>query len=164
MGWRNGDRARVKANWPRSFIFNTFFYSWCAEANENAIKAASSTGRQILRYRSYHGATNATMQLTGDPRRLANEPGMPRSSMDQIHTIIGSGDGAGEGRAEPYDLEEVIMYEGPDTIAAMFVETVTGTNGIVPPPAGYMQGLCRILDKYGFSWWVMKSCVASVNR
>ena len=135
---------------------NTFFFTLGgAEANENAIKAARLyTGRHkiLARYRSYHGATNATMQLTGDPRRLANEPGMP----GVVHVMD----------PRPYDysfgqndeeivrnnltyLEEVITYEGPDQIAAMFIETVTGTNGILPPPKGYLKGLRALLDKYG---------------
>ncbi len=135
---------------------NTFFFTLSgAESNENAIKAARQfTGRSkiLARYRSYHGATNATMQLTGDPRRLANEPGMP----GVIHVMD----------PRPYDysfgtteeemtennlryLEEVITYEGPDTIAAMFVETVTGTNGVMPPTRGYLKGLRALLDKYG---------------
>ncbi len=135
---------------------NTFFFTLGgAEANENAIKAARLyTGRHkiLARYRSYHGATNGCMQLTGDPRRLANEPGMP----GVVHVMD----------PEPYDfsfgdtdsekvernlryLEEVIMYEGPETIAAMFIETVIGTNGILPPPEGYLVGLRALLDKYG---------------
>ncbi|MGC6415512.1 MAG: aminotransferase class III-fold pyridoxal phosphate-dependent enzyme [Bradymonadia bacterium] len=135
---------------------NTFFYTLGgAEANENAIKAAKLyTGRHkiLARYRSYHGATNATMQLTGDPRRLANEPGMP----GVVHVMdpnpydysFGATDEEKVARNLQY-LEEVIMYEGPETIAAMFIETVTGTNGILPPPKGYLQGLRALLDKYG---------------
>ena len=153
----NGDPGRVSAKLaalvPET---SSFFYTLGgAEANENAIKAAKLyTGRQkiLARYRSYHGATNATMQLTGDPRRLANEPGMPGvvhvMDPDPYHYRFGETEQEKVERNLTY-LEEVIMYEGPDTIAAMFVETVTGTNGIVPPPAGYMQGLRRILDKYG---------------
>lgn len=135
---------------------NTFFFTLGgAEANENAIRAARLfTGRfKILaRYRSYHGGTNACMQLTGDPRRIPNEPGMP----GVIHVMD----------PRPYDysfgvteaemtennlryLEEVLMYEGAESIAAMFVEPVIGTNGIQPPPAGYMQGLRALLDRHG---------------
>ncbi len=135
---------------------NTFFFTLGgAEANENAIKAARLyTGRSkiLARYRSYHGATNATMQLTGDPRRLANEPGMP----GVIHVMdptpydfsFGSTDAEIVENNLRY-LEEVIMYEGPDTIAAMFIETVTGTNGILPPPEGYLKGLKALLSKHG---------------
>ena len=135
---------------------NTFFFALSgAEANENAIKAARSfTGRTkiLARYRSYHGATNATMQLTGDPRRLKNEPGMPGvvHVMDPWpYTFSWGEDDAAITKANLTYLEEIIQYEGPDTIAAMFIETVTGTNGILPPPKGYLKGLRALLDKYG---------------
>ena len=135
---------------------NTVFYTLGgAEANENAIKLARLyTGRfKILsRYRSYHGATNATMQLTGDPRRWANEPGAPGfvKVMDPwpYDYSFGSSDSEIVKNNLTY-LEEVIRYEGPNNIAAMFIETVTGTNGILPPPDGYLQGLRALLDKYG---------------
>jgi taurine--2-oxoglutarate transaminase len=135
---------------------NTFFFTLSgAESNENAIKAARLyTGRHkiLARYRSYHGATNACMQLTGDPRRLANEPGMPGviHVMDPqpYHYSFGSTDEEIVANNLRY-LEEVIMYEGPDNIAAMFIETVTGTNGILPPPKGYLQGLRKLLTRHG---------------
>ncbi|HBP19552.1 MAG TPA: aspartate aminotransferase family protein [Planctomycetes bacterium] len=135
---------------------NTFFFTLGgAEANENAIKAARLyTGRHkiLSRYRSYHGATNACMQLTGDPRRWANEPGTPGfvKVMDPRPYDYSFGESDEEKTANNLRyLEEVITYEGPHTIAAMFIETVTGTNGIMPPPAGYIQGLRKLLDKYG---------------
>lgn len=135
---------------------DTFFFTLGgAEANENAIRAARLfTGRQkiISRYRSYHGGTNATMQLTGDPRRWANEPGMPGviRVMDPTPYDYSFGDTDEERTANNLRyLEEVIQYEGPQTIAAMIVETVTGTNGILPPPEGYLEGLRTLLDKYG---------------
>lgn len=135
---------------------NTFFFTLGgAEANENAIKAVrmySGRFKILSRYRSYHGATNATMQLTGDPRRLANEPGAPGfiKVMDPwpYHYSFGKTDEEITANNLQY-LEEVIMYEGPETIAAMFIETVTGTNGILPPPKGYLKGLRNLLDKYG---------------
>jgi len=134
---------------------NTFFFTLGgAEANENAIKLARLyTGRHkiLSRYRSYHGATNATMQLTGDPRRWANEPGAPGfiKVMDPTpyNYSFGSDDAEIVKNNLQY-LEEVIQYEGPHNIAAMFIETVTGTNGILPPPKGYLQGLRALLDKY----------------
>ena len=135
---------------------NTFFFTLGgAEANENAIRAARLyTGRfKILsRYRSYHGATNATMQLTGDPRRWANEPGSPGfiRVMDPRPYDYSFGTSDEEiVRNNLTYLEEVITYEGPQNIAAMFIEPVTGTNGILAPPAGYLQGLRALLDKYG---------------
>jgi taurine--2-oxoglutarate transaminase len=135
---------------------NTVFYTLGgAEANENAIKLARLyTGRfKILsRYRSYHGATNACMQLTGDPRRLANEPGSPGfvKVMDPWpYTWKWGDDDAEIVKNNLIYLEEVIHYEWPDKIAAMFIETVTGTNGILPPPKGYLKALRALLDKYG---------------
>jgi taurine--2-oxoglutarate transaminase len=135
---------------------NSFFFCLGgAEANENAIKAARLyTGRQkiLSRYRSYHGATNACMQLTGDPRRIHNEPGSPGfvHVMDPrpYHYSFGDSEEAQTAANLQY-LEELIMYEGPETIAAMFVETVTGTNGVQPPPAGYLVGLKKLLEKHG---------------
>jgi len=106
----------------------------------------------LSRYRSYHGATNATMQLTGDPRRLHNEPGMPGvvRVMDPWPYTFSWGDTDAEiVKNNLTYLEEVIVYEGPETIAAMFIETVTGTNGILPPPEGYLTGLSALLKKYG---------------
>lgn len=131
-----------------------FFTLGGAEANENAVRMARLfTGRQkiLSRYRSYHGGTNLTMQLTGDPRRLANEPGAPGFirvfDPEPYHYSFGDSDAERTANNLRY-LEETIMYEGPDTIAAMIVEPVTGTNGILPPPEGYLQGLRALLDKY----------------
>lgn len=135
---------------------NTFFFTLGgAEANENAIRAARLyTGRQkiLSRYRSYHGGTNACLQLTGDPRRWPNEPGGPGfiRVMDPRPYTYAFGATEEEITANNLRyLEEVIQYEGPEQIAAMFIETVTGTNGILPPPKGYLQGLRTLLDRYG---------------
>jgi len=135
---------------------NTFFYTLGgAEANENAIKAARLfTGRHkiIARYRSYHGATHGVMSLTGDPRRWPNEPGMSGvvRVMDPKPYEYSFGTNDEEiVRHNLQYLEEVIQYEGPHTIAAMFLETVTGTNGILIPPKGYLEGLKKLLEKYG---------------
>ena len=135
---------------------NTFFFTLGgAEANENALKMARDfTGRQkiLARYRSYHGATNQCMQLTGDPRRWPNEPGIPGivHVMDPWPYNYSFGKTEEEITANNLRyLEEVIMYEGPKTIAAMIIETVTGTNGILPPPKGYLAGLKALLEKHG---------------
>jgi taurine--2-oxoglutarate transaminase len=135
---------------------NTFFFTLGGtEAIEYAIRAARLfTGRQkiLSRYRSYHGSTNASMQLTGDPRRWANEPGTPGiiRVLDPAPYNYSFGDDDEEiTRNNLTYLEEVIQYEGPQNIAAMFIETVTGTNGILPPPEGYLQGLRALLSKYG---------------
>ncbi len=135
---------------------NTFFFTLGgAEANENAMRAARlMTGRQkiLSRYRSYHGATNATMQLTGDPRRWANEPGAPGFIRVMDPTPYNYSFGKTDAEKTENNLrylEEVIMYEGPQNIAAMFVETVPGTNGVLIPPKGYLKGLKALLERHG---------------
>ena len=136
-------------------IESFFFTLGGAEANENAVRMARLyTGRHkiLARYRSYHGATQLTISLTGDPRRWHSEPAAP----GVVHVLDPS----------PYDfrfgttpeevtrnhlayLEETIAMEGPGTIAAMIIETVTGTNGILVPPPGWLQGLRALLDRHG---------------
>jgi taurine---2-oxoglutarate transaminase len=128
-----------------------FFTLGGAEANENAIRIAKSvTGRQkiLARYRSYHGATYATITLTGDPRRWANEPGMPGvvHVLDPYH---GTGRPVDDAEAALAYLEETITLEGPSTIAAFILEPVTGTNGILIPPEGYLQGVRELCDRHG---------------
>lgn len=133
----------------------TFFTLGGAEANENAIRAARFfTGRQkiLSRYRSYHGGTNLTMQLTGDPRRWPNEPGTPgiiRVMDPRPYSYVFGTTEAEQTEEHLRYLEEVIMYEGPHTIAAMIIETVTGTNGVQPPPEGYLPKLHALLKKHG---------------
>ncbi len=127
-----------------------FFTLGGAEAIENAIKLARGyTGRTkiLARYRSYHGATLGAMTLTGDPRRWANEPG--------IWGVVRYPDTHRWGEKEPrpvaeslQGLEDVIRYEGPHTIAAVFLETIVGTNGILIPPDGYLQGVREICDRH----------------
>jgi len=135
---------------------NTFYFTLGgAESNENAIKLARLyTGRHkiLSRYRSYHGATNLCMQMTGDPRRWANEPGAPGfiRVLDPQPYDYSFGDTEAEVCANNLRyLEEVITYEGGHNIAAMVIETVTGTNGILPPPAGYLRGLKALLERHG---------------
>ena len=128
-----------------------FFTNGGAEANENAIKLARFyTGRHkiLARYRSYHGATAGAISLTGDPRRWAVEPGMPGvvHVLDPYHGIDRGWESAESSLAR---IEETIQLEGPNTIAAFILETVTGTNGILVPPDGYLQGIRALCDKYG---------------
>src|SRR3954452_21600888 len=128
-----------------------FFTNGGAEANENAIKLARQlTGRQkiLTRYRSYHGATGQVINLTGDPRRWAAETG--------VWGMVRVPDSHRWGRKDPEpvqesleELEEIIMFEGPQTIAAFILEPVVGTNGILIPPDGYLQGVRALCDKYG---------------
>ncbi len=128
-----------------------FFTNGGAEANENAIKLArQATGRQkiLARYRSYHGATGQVITATGDPRRWAAENG--------VWGVVRVPDSHrwAEPLPDPVEdslrgLEEVIMYEGPQTIAAFILEPVVGTNGILVPPDGYLQGVREICSRYG---------------
>jgi len=128
-----------------------FFTNGGAEANENAIKIARLfTGRHkiLTRYRSYHGATAGSMSLTGDPRRWANEPGIPGviRVFDPYHGIERGWDSVEQALA---NVEEVIQLEGPQNIAAFILEPVTGTNGVLVPPDGYLQGVREICTRHG---------------
>ena len=133
----------------------SFFTNSGAEANENAIRLARMyTGRHkiIARYRSYHGATQGAISLTGDPRRWPNEPGMPGLvRMFDPYTYrcpAGHPDPCPVCMGAPH-LEEILQYEGPQTVAAVFMETVTGTNGVIPPPDGYLQAIREVCDRHG---------------
>ena len=135
-----------------------FFTNAGAEANENAIKLAKAyTGKWKIfsMYRSYHGATYGAANLTGEPRRFINEPGIPGFIKF---------DGPYEYRApkackfeKEEDvtafylelLENQLLYEGTDLIAAIFLETVVGSNGVLVPPKGYLEGVRALCDKYG---------------
>jgi taurine--2-oxoglutarate transaminase len=128
-----------------------FFTNGGAEANENAIKLArQATGRQkiLARYRSYHGATGGVITLTGDPRRWAAEPGIPGVVRFPDTHRWGTPDALPVGEALQ-GLEDVIMFEGAHTIAALIIEPVVGTNGILVPPDGYLQGVREICDRHG---------------
>ena len=128
-----------------------FFTNGGAESNENAIKIARSyTGRHkiLARYRSYHGGTSGAMMLTGDPRRWTQEPGMPGviHVLDPHHGMGRPVDTAEQSLAM---LDEIIQLEGANQIAAFFLETVSGTNGILIPPPGYLEGVRELCTKYG---------------
>jgi taurine--2-oxoglutarate transaminase len=128
-----------------------FFTNGGAEANENAIKVARwYTGRHkiLARYRSYHGGTAGAISLTGDPRRWAAEPGLPGvvHVPDPYHGIQRGWDSVDDALAR---LEEIIQLEGPGTIAGFILEPVTGTNGVLVPPAGYLHGVRALCDKHG---------------
>jgi taurine--2-oxoglutarate transaminase len=146
---------------PGGRLSKVLFTLGGADSNENAVKLARGyTGKfkVLTRYRSYHGATAGAMALTGDPRRQAWEPGlMPdvvhfldpyryRSTFHRTNPDISDSEFCQDYLAH---LEEIIRYEGAETIAAVLIESVTGTNGIIIPPDGYLQGVRDLCDKYG---------------
>ncbi|HEY1099358.1 MAG TPA: aminotransferase class III-fold pyridoxal phosphate-dependent enzyme [Myxococcota bacterium] len=134
---------------------SVFFTLGGGEANENAVRAARGvTGRQkvLVRYRSYHGATALAINMTGDQRRWANEPGPPGivRVMDPQPYNYSFGDSLDEiCKNNLQYLEETIMYEGGHTIACFVLETMTGTNGALPPPPGYLAGVRKLCDDNG---------------
>jgi taurine--2-oxoglutarate transaminase len=147
--------ARLIAEVTPGDISMTFFTNGGAEANENAIKIARwYTGRHkvVARYRSYHGATAGAITLTGDPRRWPAEPGIPGVvRMLDPYTYrcpAGHPDPCPVCTGAPH-LEEILQYEGAHTVAAVILETVTGTNGIIVPPDGYLQSIREVCDRHG---------------
>ena len=133
----------------------TFLTLGGAEANENAIKMARFyTGRHkiLARYRSYHGATHGSIALTGDYRRLAVEPVMPGGVhfLDPFCYRCPFGQQKESCKRECIaHLEEVIKYEGTDKIAAIIMEGVVGSNGLIVPPDDYWPRVRELCDKYG---------------
>jgi taurine--2-oxoglutarate transaminase len=152
---KRSELARLLAEVTPGDLRYSFFTNGGAEANENAIKLARwVTGRHkvIARYRSYHGATAGAITLTGDPRRWPAEPGIPGVvRMLDPYTYrcpAGHPDPCPVCTGAPH-LEELLQYEGPDTVAAVILETVTGTNGIIVPPDGYLRAIREVCDRHG---------------
>ena len=136
-------------------LAKSFYCLGGAEANENAMKMARMyTGKDkiITRYRSYHGATMGAMTASGDLRRWPVEPGIPGivRVFDPYCYRCPFGKTVDTCRRECVShIEEVIQMEGPHTIAAMLVEGITGTNGLLVPPDDYYAKLRALLDTYG---------------
>lgn len=151
-----GDLARRISEVAPEGMSKVFFTNGGADANENAVRMARLvTGRRkvLSAYRSYHGNTTTAISLTGDPRRWANEPGDgsvahffgPYPYRSAFHS---SSDEEEAERALAH-LEQTIILEGASTIAAIILETVVGTNGVLIPPPGYLQGVRELCDRYG---------------
>jgi taurine--2-oxoglutarate transaminase len=152
---KRAELARLLAEVTSGDLTMSFFTNGGAEANENAIKLARwYTGRHkiVARYRSYHGATAGAITLTGDPRRWAAEPGIPGIvRMLDPYTYrcpAGHPDPCPVCTGAPH-LEEILQYENPESVAAVILETVTGTNGIIVPPDGYLQSIREVCDRHG---------------
>ncbi|WP_338566745.1 aspartate aminotransferase family protein [Microbacterium paraoxydans] len=151
-----GELARLIAEVAPDGFEKVFFTNGGAEANEYAVRMArQATGRRkvLSMYRSYHGSTATAISLTGDPRRWANDvtdtgavrffgPYLYRSPFHS-ETI------EQETERALAHLEQTIQLEGPQTIAAIIVETVVGTNGVLLPPPGYLPGVRALCDRYG---------------
>ena len=133
-----------------------FFTNAGADANENAIKIARMfTGRKKVfsRYRSYHGSSFGAGNLTGEPRRYPLEPGIP-GFVKFFDPYIYREPIAFKSEEEATNfyltkLREQIVYEGSDSVAAIVMETITGSNGIIIPPKGYLPGVRKICDEFG---------------
>ncbi len=151
------EAARLIAEVSPPALNQVFFTNAGAEANENAIRLARlHTGRSkiLAAYRSYHGATHASIALTGDPRRWGSEPGAipgivhywgPYPYRSPFH----SDSPEQETERALQHLRETVMVEGAQTIAAIILEPVVGTNGILVPPPGYLEGVRQICDDTG---------------
>jgi taurine--2-oxoglutarate transaminase len=150
-----GELGRLLAEIAPGDLNKTFFTLGGAEANENAIKIARMvTGRQkiITRYRSYHGATYGAISLSGDPRRLPVEPGIPGivHVFDPLcYRCVFGQEPETCARECISHIEQVIRFEGPENVAAVLMEGVTGTNGIIVPPNDYWPRLRELCDRYG---------------
>ncbi len=133
-----------------------FFTNAGADANENAIKMARMfTGKNKIfsRYRSYHGSSFGAGNLTGEPRRYPLEPGIPGFiKFYDPYLYRECIEFTSEEAATKYyltKLEEQIIYEGSSSVAGIVLETITGSNGIIIPPKGYLPGVRELCDKYG---------------
>jgi taurine---2-oxoglutarate transaminase len=144
---------------PGDALNHVFFTNGGAEAIENAVRMARlHTGRRkvLARYRSYHGHTQAAIHLTGDPRRWPNDSG----AEGVVHffgpftyrSAFNATTDEEEGERALAHLEQVVQLEGPSTIAAIVLETIPGTAGIMVPPKSYLAGVREICDRYGIVW------------
>ncbi|WP_350347848.1 aspartate aminotransferase family protein [Agromyces sp. G08B096] len=151
-----GELARRIVEVAPGDLDKVFFTNGGADANEYAVRLARAvTGRRkvLSMYRSYHGGTATAISLTGDPRRWANEP-----SDGSVAHFLGPYPYRSSFHADTPEqeteralahLEQVITLEGASTIAAVIIETVVGTNGVLVPPPGYLQGVRELCDRYG---------------
>ncbi|MFE7132734.1 aspartate aminotransferase family protein [Streptomyces sp. NPDC057638] len=150
------EAARLIAERTPGDLDKIFFTNGGAEAVENAVRMARlHTGRPkvLSAYRSYHGATGTAINVTGDPRRWPSDSGSagtvrfwgPFPYRSPFHSATE----AEECERALRHLEDTVAFEGPGTIAAIVLETVPGTAGIMVPPPGYLSGVREICDRYG---------------
>lgn len=153
---QRSEAARLVAEVAPEGMNKVFFTNAGAEAVEHAVRMARlHTGRikVLSTYRSYHGGTATAVNITGDPRRWANDYGSagvvhffgPFLYRSAFHSTTEEQE---RDRALQH-LEQLVAFEGPQTIAAIVLETIPGTAGIMPPPPGYLAGVREICDRYG---------------
>ena len=151
-----GEAARMVTEVAPDGLNHVLFTTGGTEANEHATRMARQhTGRPKLMsaYRSYHGATSTSIHLTGEPRRWANDTG----AAGVVHffgpylyrSVFGASTPEEESQRALEHLEQVITLEGPNTIAALVLESVVGSAGVLPPPPGYLAGVRELCTKYG---------------
>lgn len=154
-----GEAARLITELAGPGFARVFFTNGGTEAVEHAVRMARQhTGRPkvLSAYRSYHGGTTTSIQLTGEPRRWANDTGTagvahffgPFLYRSPFHATTQ----AEECERALEHLEQVVAFEGPSTIAAVILESVVGSAGLIPPPPGYLAGVRDICDRYGIVW------------
>ena len=154
-----GELARRITEVAPDGFTKVFFTNGGADAVENAVRMARVvTGKRkvLSMYRSYHGNTSTAITLTGDPRRWANEP----SDGSVAHffgpypyrSAFHSSSPEEETQRALEHLEQTIVLEGASTIGAIIIESIVGTNGVLIPPPGYLEGVRALCDKYGILW------------
>ncbi|MEV0274763.1 aspartate aminotransferase family protein [Streptomyces sp. NPDC050610] len=164
------EAARLIAERTPGDLDKIFFTNGGAEAVENAVRMARlHTGRAkvLSAYRSYHGATAAAINLTGDPRRWPSDT----ASAGVVHfwaPFLYRSPFHARNEAEERDralqhLEDTIAFEGPGSIAAIILETIPGTAGIMIPPPGYLAGVREICDRYGIVF-ILDEVMAGFGR
>ena len=160
---QHGNDARAEAaklitDRAGAHLNKVFFTNGGADGIENAVRMARlHTGKHkvLSFYRSYHGNTTTAVTATGDPRRWPNE-----HATGHVHffgpylyrTAFWAQDEAEECQRALEHLEQVIIFEGASTIAAVLIESVVGTAGVLIPPTGYLEGVRALCDKYGIKW------------
>ncbi|MFM8404766.1 MAG: aminotransferase class III-fold pyridoxal phosphate-dependent enzyme, partial [Actinomycetota bacterium] len=153
-----GEAARRIVELASPHHQKVFFTNGGADGIENAIRMARlhTNRHKILSfYRSYHGNTTAAISATGDPRRWPNEFAYGHVHFFGPYTYrssFWSSNEEEECRRALEHLESVITFEGPNTVAAILIESVVGTAGVLIPPKGYLEGVRALCDKYGILW------------
>jgi taurine--2-oxoglutarate transaminase len=167
---KRGEAARLIAELAPAGLDKVFFTNGGAEAVENAVRLARlHTGRHkvLAAYRSYHGATTTAMAATGDPRRWPNEP----TAVGVVHfwgpypyrSAFHATSEAEECERALAHLRDTVAFEGPGTVAAILLETVVGTNGVLVPPDGYLAGVRQICDEHGIVF-ILDEVMAGFGR